>query len=151
MPFTATWTQPEILILSEARKRNINITWYHLYVESKIWHKWTYLQNRNRLTDMESRPVVSKGEGEGMRWPGSSGLLDANFYIWNGWTMRSYCRTQENCPVSWDRTWQKTVWEKEDIYIYMYIYMCVYIYIYIYIYVCMTGSVRCIADIGTTL
>ena len=26
---------------------------YDLYVESKIWHKWTYLRNRNRLTDIE--------------------------------------------------------------------------------------------------
>ena len=24
-------------------------TWYHSYVESKKWYKWTYLQNRNRL------------------------------------------------------------------------------------------------------
>ena len=31
-------------------------------VESKIWHKWTYLQNRNRLTDIEKRLVVAKGE-----------------------------------------------------------------------------------------
>ena len=32
------------------------------YVESHIWHKWTYLQNRNRLTDTENRLVVVKGE-----------------------------------------------------------------------------------------
>ena len=32
--------------------------------------KWTYLQNRNRLTDIENRLVVAKGEGcrEGMDW-----------------------------------------------------------------------------------
>ena len=35
---------------------------YHLYVESKIWQKWTYVQNRNRLTDIENRRVVAKGE-----------------------------------------------------------------------------------------
>ena len=29
---------------------------YHFYVESEIWHKWTYLQNR--LTDTENRLVV---------------------------------------------------------------------------------------------
>ena len=41
---------------------------YHLYVESKIWQKRTYLQNRNRLTDIEHRLVVAKGEegGNGM-------------------------------------------------------------------------------------
>ena len=33
MPFSATWTDLEI-ILSEVRQREINIT-YHLYVQSK--------------------------------------------------------------------------------------------------------------------
>ena len=32
-------------------ERMTNAIWYHLYVESKIWHKWTYLWNRNRLTE----------------------------------------------------------------------------------------------------
>ena len=35
--------------------------WYHLNVESKIWHKWTYLWNR--LT--EKRLVVAKGKEGG--------------------------------------------------------------------------------------
>ena len=40
------------------------------YVESKMQHKWIYVQNRNRLTDIEKRLVVAKGEGvgEGMEW-----------------------------------------------------------------------------------
>ena len=43
----------EIVILSEVRQRKRNIVWYHLYAESKKkWYKWTYLQNRNRLTDL---------------------------------------------------------------------------------------------------
>ena len=39
-------------------------------MESKIWHKWTYLWNRNRITNIENRPVVAKGEGVGggMEW-----------------------------------------------------------------------------------
>ena len=41
MLFAATWMDLEIMILSEVRKTNI--IWYHLYVESQIWHKWTYL------------------------------------------------------------------------------------------------------------
>ena len=40
---------------------------YHLYVESKIWHKWTYLQNRNKLTDKEQNCVCPGGGGEGGR------------------------------------------------------------------------------------
>ena len=37
-----------------------------LYVEPKMWHKWTYLGNRNTLTDIK-RLVVAKGEA-GCRW-----------------------------------------------------------------------------------
>ena len=42
-------------------------------MESKIWHKWTYLWHRNRLTDIENRLAVTKGEvgGGGMDWEGT--------------------------------------------------------------------------------
>ena len=50
-------------------------------MESKIWHKGTYQQNRNRLTDIENRLVVAKGDGEGVGWTESLGLVDANYYI----------------------------------------------------------------------
>ena len=63
MLFAATWVQLEIVMLSEVRKRKTNTIWYHLYVESKIWHKWSYLWNGN--TDIENRLVVAKGEGLG--------------------------------------------------------------------------------------
>ena len=68
MPFATTWMDLEIIILSEVTQTNI--IWYHLYVESKIWHKWIYLWNRNRLTDIENRLVVAKGERVGgvMAW-----------------------------------------------------------------------------------
>ena len=36
---------------------------YHLYVGSKIWYKWTYLENRNRFRDTENKLTVTKGEG----------------------------------------------------------------------------------------
>ena len=39
------------------RKTNVQ---YHLYAESKRWHKGTCLQNR--LTDRKNRLVVTKGE-----------------------------------------------------------------------------------------
>ena len=46
-------------------KRKMNI-WYHLYVESKILHRWTYQWNRNRLTDIENRlAAAERGRGEG--------------------------------------------------------------------------------------
>ena len=46
MPSTATWMQLEIIILSEVSQKERD------YVESKIWHMWTYLQNSNRLVDI---------------------------------------------------------------------------------------------------
>ena len=40
------------------------------HVESKVWYKWTYLQNRNTLTDTENKLMVTgyqRGkEGEGI-------------------------------------------------------------------------------------
>ena len=49
---------------------NTNSIWYDLYVASKIWHRWTYIQNRNKLTDIEKGLVVAKRErgGSGMDW-----------------------------------------------------------------------------------
>ena len=66
MPCAATWMEPKTLILSGISQKEKDE--YHmiddLHVESKICHKGTYLQNRNRLTDMENRFVVAKGEEE---------------------------------------------------------------------------------------
>ena len=42
-----------------------NIIWYHLHGESKRWLKWTYLQTRNRLTVIENKFMVTKGERGG--------------------------------------------------------------------------------------
>ena len=50
----------------EVSQTETNI-WYHLHVECKMWYKWIYLQNRNRLTDVENKSMATKGEkgGEG--------------------------------------------------------------------------------------
>ena len=74
------------------RSRNYHTKWsksendkmpYDIYLltgGSKIWHKWTYLWNRNGLTDIESTLVVVKGEG----WIGSLELANGNYDIQNG-------------------------------------------------------------------
>ena len=37
--------------------------------------------NRNRLTGIKNRFVVTKEEGKGVGWTGSLGLVGANYYI----------------------------------------------------------------------
>ena len=56
---------------------SLNTTWYiahHSYVESKIWHKWTYLCNRNRLTGTENILVVANGGRSGWELDCESGI-----------------------------------------------------------------------------
>ena len=36
---------------------------------------------QERLTDMENRFIVAKGETEGVGWTGSLGLVNANYYV----------------------------------------------------------------------
>ena len=69
MLFAAIWVALEIIILSGISQKD-KYMWYHLYVESKTWRKWTYLQNRTQITDMENRLVVAKrkGGGNGRDW-----------------------------------------------------------------------------------
>jgi len=42
------------------------------------------LSTAKKLTDWENRLVVAKGEGEGVGWTGSLGLIDANYCLWSG-------------------------------------------------------------------
>ena len=66
MPFVAMWMELEIFILSEVSQTKTNIVRYHLYVESKKkWYKGTYLQTTNRLTGIENKLWLPKGQGEG--------------------------------------------------------------------------------------
>ena len=49
------------------------------------------LSTEKKIMDLENRLVVAKGEGEGVGWIGSLGLIDANYNLWNGLVMRSCC------------------------------------------------------------
>ena len=51
----------EITILREESQRDKIHPISLIYVEPKTWYKRTYLQNRNRLTDIENL-MVTKGE-----------------------------------------------------------------------------------------
>ena len=46
------------------RERQISYDINYMY-NVKKWHKWIYVQNRNRLTDTENKPPVTKGEEVG--------------------------------------------------------------------------------------
>ena len=61
-----------------------HFAWHHLYVESKIWHKWTYPWNRNRLTDIDNRLVVAKEEEVVEGWIESLGSAVSNHDMHDG-------------------------------------------------------------------
>ena len=44
-----------------------------------------------KFMDLENRLVVAKGEGKGVGWIGSLGLIDANYCLRNRLAIRSYC------------------------------------------------------------
>ena len=117
MSFAATCLDLELIILSEVRKRKTNTIWYHLYVESKIWHKWIYLWNRSRLTDLENRLVVAKGKGK-------EGLGIQDYIVWMNNKVLLYSTGHYiQYPVI-----NHNESKYENIYVCIYIYMCVYIY-----------------------
>ena len=49
------------------------------------------LSTEKKCMDLEKRLVVAKGEGKEVGRTGSLGLIDANYYLWNGLAMRSCC------------------------------------------------------------
>ena len=64
MPSAATWMQLEIIIPSELSQKEKD-KYHMLSLLCRILrkgYKWTYLLNRNRLTDFENKLLVTKGE-----------------------------------------------------------------------------------------
>ena len=73
MPSAATGMDPEkILLREETRERQISydITWYYInYFKNYIklflkLYKWTYLQNKNRLTGIENTCMGCQRKGK---------------------------------------------------------------------------------------
>ena len=58
--------------LGSARERQISHAITYMW-NLKKWYKWTYLQNRNRLTDIENKLTVTKGDS-GEEWRGREKL-----------------------------------------------------------------------------
>jgi len=49
------------------------------------------LSIEKKIMDLENRLVVAEGEGEGVGWIGSLGLIDTNYCFWSGLAIRSCC------------------------------------------------------------
>ena len=62
MPFAATYMNLENVILKEVRERQISYDITYMW-NLKKGYKGTYLQNQNRLTDVEHKFMTTRGEG----------------------------------------------------------------------------------------
>ena len=133
IPFAATWMDLEMIKLSEVSQRKTNIIWYHLYMESKIWHKWTYLWNRNRLTDIENRLAVTEGEGGrgGKDWECGISKCKLLYTEWINNKVLLYCTG--NCIQYPVINHNGKEYKKKNV------------------YMCKTDSLCCTAGIGTAL
>ena len=78
MPFSATWMELETLILSEVNQKKkdkyhtISHIWNLIYSTNKPFH-------RKETHGLGEQTCGCQGEGEGMGWIESLGLIDANF------------------------------------------------------------------------
>ena len=52
------------------------------------------LSTEKKIMDYKNRLVIAWGKGKGMGGIGSLGLKDANYFSWNGLTMRSCCEAK---------------------------------------------------------
>ena len=123
----------EIIILSKS-DREIQIPHDITYVESKIWHRWTYLWNRNRLTDLENELVVTSGEGCSRRtdWEFGIGMYTLLHLKWI--TNRDLLYSTGNSAQYYVTTYMgKIIWNRIDI--------CI----------CITESLCCPLGTNTTL
>ena len=59
----ATWMNLDYLTKWNKSGKKTTDTIYHLYLESKMWHKWTYLQNSNTVTKNKFVVIIWKGGG----------------------------------------------------------------------------------------
>ena len=63
-------------------KREKQISHVNEYVWNlEKWYRWTYLQSRNRDTDVENKPMHTKGEGSGVGWTERLGLTNIHYYV----------------------------------------------------------------------
>ena len=89
MPFAATWMELETLILSEVSQKQKEKCHMILLISGIEYMAQMKFSTEKKIMDLENRHVVAKGEGEGVGWIGSLGLIDADYCLWNGLAIRS--------------------------------------------------------------
>ena len=62
----------------------------------------TNLSTEKKILDWENRLVVAVGEGEGVGWIGSLGLIDADYCLWNGLARRSCSLAPRTMSIYFD-------------------------------------------------
>ena len=128
MPFAATRMQPEIITPSEVSQRK---TYHITYMcNLKKGDKWTYLQNRKRLTDFENKSVVTKRKRleEGIDWEFGTDIITLLYMEW----MVNEDLQRDLFNILWKPVWEKN--PKKNGYVYIY-----------------NKSLCCRAEINTTL
>ena len=134
MPFVAIWMDPEIIILSKiSQKEKDKYIWHHIYVEPKIWHKWTYLWNRNKLTDIERTDLcLLRGRRCGGRTDWEFGTRKCKL-LYTEWINKALCTmwNRELYSISCNKPSCKIIWKR--------------------IYISITESLCCTPETNTTL
>jgi len=91
VPFAATWMELETLILSEVKsERERQIPYDITYIWNLI-HGTNEPFHRKENHGLGEKTYGCQGEGEGVGWIRSLGLIDADYCLWNGLAMRSCC------------------------------------------------------------
>ena len=67
--------------INEVRMRKTKTIWYHLYVESKIWHKRSIYKTEKDHRHGDQTCVCQGTPGERRGQMGNLELVDANYYI----------------------------------------------------------------------
>ena len=122
MRFAATWMDLESVILSEISQRRRNIVSHPLYMESKNkWYKWSYLQNRKILPDLENGLLVAGGEGrmgERIVWKFGMDMSTLLYLKWITNKVLLYIAHGTLLSVMWQPGWEGNLEENGCMYMY---------------------------------